>query len=283
MKCALLTNRSLVRIDGDVAVDFLQNLVTCDMENLAEGEATFGALLTPQGKILFDFFCLRTPTGFLFDIADHLQADFIKRMTFYKLRAAVEIAPVDDGRKVYTMWGDTESPASNDGRIFADPRIAKMGWRSIAAACDTNADMEDYLQHRIEIGVPEGGIDFAYGDAFPHDAMMDQFSGKGAGIAFNKGCYVGQEVVSRMKHRGTARRRVVKINAKQSLPAPGSAVQCGEKSIGTLGSVSTNNALAMVRIDRLGKALATNEPVSIEGIVVDACLPDWVNIVLESA
>ena len=285
MKLAQLTNRALVRIDGEVAVDFLQNLITCDVEQLIEGEASFGALLTPQGKILFDFFCVRTGTGFLFDIASELQADFIKRMTFYKLRTPVEIAAVNDDYKVYAAWDSLETPDMDDvdiedGHAFYDPRLAKMGIRMIISVQETNAEALDYKQHRLAVGMPESGSDYAFGDTFPHDAMMDQFENKGAGVAFTKGCYVGQEVVSRMQHRGTARRRIIMIIADQELPQSGSSIEAGGKSIGTIGSTQSTNGLAMVRIDRLANAIENGDEVSSEGIVLQTRLPEWTSLSL---
>ena len=276
MKTARLTDRALVRIDGEEATDFLQNLVTCDVETLAKGEATFGALLMPQGKILFDFFCMRTTDGYLFDINAGLAADFIKRMTFYKLRAPVDIAAVDDGRAVYAIW---EGNPDNDS-AFIDPRLTAMGWRVFAVDTETNASLEDYHTHRIVIGMPQGGLDYTYGEVFPHDAMMDQFEASGAGVAFEKGCYVGQEVVSRMKHRGTARKRVVHVSAETELPPTGAAVESGGKTIGTLGSICGKFGLAMMRIDRLADALSDDNPVTIKSIEVVAKLPDWADIAL---
>lgn len=139
----------------------------------------------------------------------------------------------------------------------------------------TTAQIEDYAAHRIALGMPEGGEDYAYGDTFPHDAMMDQFENKGAGVAFTKGCYVGQEVVSRMQHRGTARRRVVMISGDQPLPETGTAIEADGKSIGAIGSHLAENGLAMVRLDRLSKAIANGDPISCKGVVLTAQLPKW--------
>ncbi len=282
MKTAHLSNRALVAIDGDSAPEFLQNLITCDVEQLVEGEASFGALLTPQGKILFDFFCIRTGQGFLFDIASELQADFVKRMTFYKLRSPVEISAIQDDMKIFAAWDDDNKPDMDDididdGHAYFDPRLGLMGIRMITSAQDTSSDVADYNAHRIRLGMPQGGEDFAYGEAFPHDAMMDQFEGSGAGVAFQKGCYVGQEVVSRMQHRGTARRRIVIISADQPLPASGSAVEASGKLIGTIGSVHNNKGLAMVRIDRLANATA----ITSDGVDLEARLPTWSKLSLE--
>ncbi len=273
MKSAHLENRSVVRVDGVEAVEFLQNLVTCDVEALIEGETTFGALLTPQGKILFDFFCVRTAYSFLFDIKASMRSDFIRRMMFYRLRAPLEISAVDN-QIVFAIWDG----AATNPNALADPRLAAMGFRLIAAGMETNAEPSDYHAHRISLGMPEGGPDYAFGETFPHDAMMDQFESKRAGVAFEKGCYVGQEVISRMKHRGTARRRIVMVSADADLPPPGASLEADGKSIGTLGSTSGRNGLAMARLDRLANAGG----VTADGVAINAKLPDWANIILES-
>lgn len=286
MKSAHLSDRALVRIDGEMASEFLQNLITCDVEQLSEGEASFGALLTPQGKILFDFFCVRTGTGFLFDITSELQTDFIRRMNFYKLRTPVEISAVQDEFKIFTAWDsnqklDMDDIDIEDGHVFFDPRLAMMGIRMITGLQNVSSDIAEYDAHRIALGMPQGGDDFAYGDAFPHDAMMDQFESSGAGVAFQKGCYVGQEVVSRMKHRGTARRRVVMVTSDRPLPPSGSPVESDGKSIGTIGSVINNHGLAMVRIDRLATAISDGKGITSAGTGLQAQLPDWTDLTLE--
>jgi len=286
MKTAHLSNRALVSINGDMAVEFLQNLITCDVDGLKEGEAGFGGLLTPQGKILFDFFCIRTGQGFLFDIASELQADFIKRMTFYKLRTPVEISAVENGNKIFAAWDGNKKPDMDDidiedGHAYFDPRAGMMGIRIITVQQQVNSDLAEYNSHRIAVGMPQGSDDFAYGNIFPHDAMMDQFETAGAGVAFQKGCYVGQEVVSRMQHRGTARRRIVMISANQPLPPFGSAIEANGKSIGTVGSVDDCNGLAMVRIDRLVNALGEGTAITSEDIELEAKMPDWTKLTLK--
>ncbi len=285
MNSAELTDRALVRIDGEVATEFLQNLITCDVEKLVEGEATFGALLMPQGKILFDFFCVKTGTGYLFDISESLTADFIKRMTFYKLRTPVEIAAADDSLKVFAAWNnsdkfDLDDIDIEDGFAFIDPRLTAMGARIFSSVFEASAGLNDYNGHRIARGMPAGGGDYAFGEAFPHDAMMDQFENEGTGVAFSKGCYVGQEVVSRMQHRGTARRRIIIIKAEQALPEPGTPIDADGKAIGTIGSTNESQGLAMMRLDRLSKAIAAGNPISADGIALTAQLPQWSSLSL---
>ena len=209
-RIAELTSRGVVSVGGADAKPFLDNLFTTDVGEAGDGKAVYGGLLTPQGKILFDFIVFADGERYLIDIKRALVADLVKRLGFYKLRAKVDIADLSSERIVVAAWGG-DAPPILDGPVAPDPRFAALGYRAIVppgadmAPDYTEATDADYHDHRIALGVPEGGVDFAYGDAFPHDAAMDQLHG----VDFRKGCYIGQEVVSRMEHRGTARRRPV--------------------------------------------------------------------------
>ena len=267
--CAVLEDRKIIRIKGADAVHFLQGIVTCDVDHLAPGEAAFGALLSPQGKIMFDFFLIRTEEGFLADAPAQLADDLAKRLGFYKLRAKVDIEP-DDSIHVTAFWGG--EPADAGGTTVRDPRHEKLGWRQYGK--EALADCaRDYDAHRIGLGVPQGGSDFAYGDAFPHDALMDEMNA----VAFTKGCFIGQEVVSRMRHRGTARKRVVMIEADAPLPGPQTAVTAGGKPAGETGSASANRGLALLRLDRIKPALDEGADVLAGDTPVRVTLQPWVS------
>src|ERR1700744_2112923 len=209
-KAAMLEDRGVISVSGADATGFLQGLLTNDVERLQPGEARYAALLTPQGKILFDMVIVRALEGdepsYLIDCAAAQTADLAKRLGFYKLRAKVAIADLSADRAVAAFWGD--EPASVDGLVYADPRDPRLGSRAILprpiAASVGTEHVGEYEGLRIAVGAPKGGLDFAYADAFPHDANFDLLHG----VDFDKGCYVGQEVVSRMKHRGTARKRI---------------------------------------------------------------------------
>jgi hypothetical protein len=131
-------------------------------------------------------------------------------------------------------------------------------------------DGSAYDAHRIAAGVPRGGLDFIYGDAFPHETNMDRLHG----VDFDKGCYVGQEVVSRMQHRGTARTRTVRIVLDGFAPEPGTAILAGEKSVGSIGSAAGHDALALLRIDRVADALAAGSALTSGGLAVRVADPD---------
>jgi folate-binding protein YgfZ len=273
-KIAELSRRGVVAVGGPDAETFLNDLITSDVPK-AQGTAAFAGLLTPQGKILFDAIVFRDGVRLLFDLPRALAADFAKRLTFYRLRAKVEIADLSDERIVVAAWGN--GAPILDGPVAPDPRLAELGYRAIVpAGADMAPDFSeataaDYDAHRISLGVPEGGIDFAFGEGFPHDADMDQLHG----VDFKKGCYVGQEVVSRMQHRGTARRRFIIATGTGTLPPPGSPVNAGDRALGTLGSSVGTSGLALVRLDRAKEAMDAGVAIDAGAIRVALTLPQW--------
>jgi folate-binding protein YgfZ len=267
-RVATLDGRALLRIGGSDAESFLQGLVTCDVAGMGPGDARFGALLSPQGKILFDFFLVRGPESFLVDVAQSMRDDLLRRLAIYKLRAKVEIEPFDPRTGVHASW-DGEAPLV-DGIAVVDPRVAAMGHRLYCRKPPTG-EAGDYEAHRIDVGLPAGGRDFAYGDAFPHEALMDQFGG----ISFSKGCFVGQEVVSRVQHRGTARSRIVKVAGNSQLPPPSTPVLAGGKACGQLGSCAGTVGLALVRLDRAAEAMAKGTGLHAGSVVIVATIPEW--------
>lgn len=274
---AELPRRGVVAVSGPDAEKFLDGVVTNDVAGIAAGGASYGGLLTPQGKILFDFIVFRDGERFLLDLPRSAIADFVKRLGFYKLRTKVDIGDVSDTYRVAASWGSPRPPFV-DGLIAPDPRLESLGFRMIVAVDQplaaegyAPADEHDYDAHRIAAGVPEGGLDFAYGEAFPHDADMDQL----AGIAFDKGCYVGQEVVSRMEHRGSARRRIVRVLAASPIPPAGAEIVAGERPVGVIASSSDHAGLALVRLDRVKDAIDAGQPLLARGLPVEIALPDW--------
>jgi hypothetical protein len=296
MKAALLPDRGVVKVAGDGARNFLHGLVTADMLGLTPGTAAFGALLTPQGKIIADFIIVEAPaepggppeSGFVLDIPRALGAALVQRLNLYKLRAKVQIEDVSSRLGVLAAWGGsaagpTPIPAAiaGLGLCYADPRLPALGLRAIiapdrageaAAALGTAlVPASDYDVHRIALVVPQGGVDFAYSDAFPHETDMDQLHG----VDFTKGCFVGQEVVSRMQHRGTARTRAVPVRYDGAPPAAGTAITAGGRQIGTLGSTGGGRGIALLRLDRADEALAEGEVLAAGAVTLHLVKPGW--------
>jgi folate-binding protein YgfZ len=258
-----------VKVAGGEAASFLHGLVTNDVDHTGVGEARYAALLTPQGKILFDFFIYRAPaeTGamFMIDCPANLTPELVKRLGFYRLRAKIAIEDLSGEFLVAAFW-DSAAPRV-EGFLFADPRDARLGFRAIlprAEAFRLAQAPADYESHRISLAVPKGGADFAYADAFPHDVNMDLLNG----LDFKKGCYVGQEVVSRMRHRGGARKRVVKVTFAGPAPPAGAAIKAGDATIGAVGSSSSGAGLALIRLDRLADAKAAGRALAADGVAL---------------
>ena len=267
---ARLVRRGVVAVGGPDAVKFLNDLVTADVTHAGPGSAVYAGLLTPQGKVLFDFIIFRDGDDFWIDLAREKAADFAKRLGFYRLRANVTVADRSADHTVLAGWGG--QPVDSARIAAPDPRLPALGWRAIVAGDGPGyASQADYDAHRIACGVPEGGIDFAFGDLFPHDSDMDQLGG----VDFTKGCYVGQEVVSRMEHRHTARRRFVIATGAGPLPASGSEIAAAGKPIGTLASSAGRIGLALVRLDRAKEAMDKAEPLLAADTPVTLALPPW--------
>jgi folate-binding protein YgfZ len=260
MQAALLPDRGVVKVVGDDARRFLNGLVTNDAARIAPGKPAFAALLTPQGKIIVDFIvaeALAEDGGGFFLVCEDLS----------------------NVLGVMAIWNNAGE--SEYGLSYPDPRLPALGMRvmlpphlAAEAAADlgaTLADAESYDAHRITLGVPRGGTDFIYGDTFPHEADMDQLNG----IDFDKGCYVGQEVVSRVEHRASARSRVVPIAYDDFSPLSGLPIMAGEKQVGTLCSTAKGRGLALMRLDRVEDALAKRIALEAGGISIRLVKPDW--------
>lgn len=282
MKAAFLPDRGVVKVGGEDARNFLNGLVTTDVTLLRPGLGRFGALLTPQGKIIADFLITEAPSGhgggFLIDAPRALAKGLADKLGFYKLRAKVAVENLSDSLGVLAVW-DGE-PAMKPDLAFADPRSDALGWRilipeelkqKVADLVGAElVDSEIYEAHRIACGTPRGGLDFMYGDAFPHETNMDRLHG----VDFDKGCYVGQEVVSRMQHRGTARTRTVKVVLEDFSPEPGATVLAGDKAVGTMGSTSGGNGLALLRTDRVADALDAGLKLTAGGLGIHLADPN---------
>ena len=280
MPATHLIDRGVIRVSGEDARDFLQNLVTNDMDAVTLEHAGYGALLTPQGKIISDVLIVAVPEdeggGFLLDTPLLQTTDLMKRLKLYKLRAKVTLDDLTEATAVIASADGSALPG-DVGIVYVDPRLPALGQRALTdrdgAAEIATAPAEDWHARRIALGIPDGGRDFAYGDAFPHEALLDQIGG----VSFRKGCYIGQEVVSRMQHRGTARTRVVPIIFDGGIAAEtGAEATSGGKTLGRIGSTANGRALAMLRLDRVADALAAGEPLLGGGLAFTLAKPDFI-------
>jgi hypothetical protein len=255
-------DRAVLGLEGPETENFLHNLVTADVLGLAEGEARYGALLTPQGKILFDFFVVKTAEGYLLDCAASQLEELTKRLMFYRLRAKVAMTE----RKDLEVGVSAERPAGMTA--YADPRTSLIGWR-IVTGKGTLSEGSGYDGARIALGLADSDGDIGSGELFPHEANLDQLGA----VSFSKGCYIGQEVVSRMEHRATARSRILPVTFDGAAPARGAAIKSADKIIGSVLSSAGHAALALLRLDRMAEA---TQPLLTDAVRVHVHKPAWI-------
>ncbi|PNG24964.1 YgfZ/GcvT domain-containing protein [Methylocella silvestris] len=258
-RLSFLADRGVVRLLGAEAEKFLQRLITNSVLSIAPGESRFSALLSPQGKLMFDFFVLPLPegpeAGYYFDCVRAQAPDLVKRLNLHKMRAKIGIEDLSESLGVAALT-EGEAPSGIGALAYRDMRAPGMGERVIASrealARIADSDESTYEARRIAAGVPRGGRDFVYGDAFVQDVNLDWLNG----VDFKKGCYVGQEVVARVHYRKSAKKRIVKFSFEGEPPAPGVEIAAGGPPLGQVGSISGSEGLAMIRLDRLEDAKA---------------------------
>jgi len=242
-------NRSVFRLSGEGVAAWLDGLIS----NSLSGPMTFAALLTPQGKIIADFFVTEDGEEVLLDTPNKFAESLFKRLRMYKLRAPIEIGDITETHNVYAIW-DGEGEEG-----LADPRHPILGRRLITA--DYLDASDDYNAHRLSLGVVDSEWDFDTVTTFPADANMDLMNG----VDFKKGCFVGQEVVSRMKRMTTVKKRMRGLVLEGDANA-GDKIMAGERVIGDVLHVHDKMGMGLIRLDRLKAAEV--EP-SVNGVEVD--------------
>jgi folate-binding protein YgfZ len=272
MESAHLDDRAVLAVSGPQAREFLQGLITNDVERLSPGTALYTALLTPQGKILFDFFLTEGEGALLIDCARDAAEALHKKLRMYRLRATVEIEPRDQLGVYVNLAGHPPNRVAYADRAvtFVDPRLPMLGMRSIGAIAEMPSDLQGpraWQALRLAAGVPEAG-DFGYEKIFALDAGLDELNA----VSFTKGCYIGQELTSRMKHRATTRKRILTITADTALPPPGAALTRGGIEIGEVVAAYGMRGFALMRLDRLEE---TQGPVTAAQIPVVLVKPVW--------
>jgi len=264
-KIVALTQRGVIAVTGADRVGFLNGLVSNEVANAGPGRAVWAALLTPQGRYLADFFIFAAGEVLLLEV---LAADIellLPKLRRFKLRAAVELADVSDRYKVYAGW---DGPIPEAGVAAPDPRSAAAGWRVLSeVALAANATLEEYAAHRIGLGLPDGPPDLEADKTLLLEAGFDELGG----VAWDKGCYMGQELTARTKYRGLVKRRLVPVALAESV-LPGAKIMAGAQEVGELRSVVAGLGLAMLRLDALDKELMA------DGVGLTPRLPDWLRV-----
>lgn len=254
-------DRALIRVSGPEARTFLNNVLTQSLEGLDADRVRYAALLTPQGKVLADMFVWPEGDGVLLELDPSRGADVVRRLTMYKLRAQ---ATLEDVTSVALY-----APERFEGAV-ADPRFpgGALGWRAVAARGEYADGAAAYEAHRLAVGAPELARDAAADEVFALEALLEELNG----VDFQKGCFIGQENVSRMKRRATTRKKFCPVIFEGDAPPYGAAVTAGAAVLGEIRTGAPGRAIAFLRLDR---ALATAEPLTAEGRPVRLAAPDW--------
>lgn len=266
---AHLPDRGIIAITGADCTSFLQGIVSNDVEKITASQAGYGAFLTPQGKYLYDFFMVRVGDAILVDTERDRIAPFIKRLSLYKLRADVQLEDVSEQYGVGVVFGDgaldqTDLDASpgaavpfGDGVVYVDPRLRDAGARTVLPT-DSNAlsslggehvDHSVYDEHRIDLGLPDGSRDLIVEKSVLLENGFDELNG----VDWTKGCYMGQEVTARTKHRGLVKKRLMPVTIEGPLPESGSPIMAGDREVGEMRSSCGTTGLAMIKLSYLAE------------------------------
>ena len=288
-----LEDRGVVSVDGPEAGPFLQGLISNDIERVTDARGIYAALLTPQGKFLHDFFVLRRDAGYLLDCEGPRTGDLGRRLMAYRLRADVALADATEDYRVIALFGGDGGDGAFDlpagegsaapwagGTLMRDPRGGALGLRAVLPVGADLAFMEqagfargspaDYERHRIAIGAPDGSRDMEVGRATLMECGFEALNG----VDFEKGCYVGQELTARTKHRGLVRRQLAPVALEGPLPPNGTPIMAGEREVGEIRSGLDNAALAVLRLERIAAAAEVGEPLTAgEARVIPPDLP----------
>ena len=291
----VLDDRGVVSVSGADTLTFLQGLISNDIKKVDSGHAIYATLLTAQGKFLHDFFVAAAPGGggFLIDCELGRIDDLIRRLTMYKLRAAVELSNVSDDYDIVAFpsssaleeLGLQADPGTarglDHGIVFTDPRLAEIGARAILnTGAGTAALLNDgfvpgntnaYRDARLKLGLPDGSRDIIVEKSFPLECGFDELHA----IDYEKGCYVGQELTARTHHRGKIRKRLMPVVIEGPLPEPGTAVMHGDREVGEIRSGADNRAIALIRVEHFEAALQANDSFTAAGATVTPIKPDW--------
>ena len=246
--------RRLISVAGPDARGFLQGLVTNDIGRVDRDGIAWAALLTPQGKYLSDFFILRWPEGYLLDVPEAQADDLLRRLTMYKLRAQVTLAQPDG---VGVVRGTGPAPEG----ALADPRHPDLGWRLYGTDLPPD-DGTDWDALRVRLLVPESGIELVPNDSYILEMGFERLNG----VDFRKGCYVGQEVTARMRHKTVLRKGLAPARISGVVP-PGTPVIRDGREVGQVLTQSGGRAIAFLRFDRIGPGMQA------EGMAVEAEAP----------
>lgn len=269
LSSCILPRRSILKVEGEERLEFLQGLVSNDVTKATEEKAVYSAFLTPQGKFLCDFFLIQKGDSLLLDLEESAFAAFKKKLTMFKLRADVKLSDVTADYDVVAVFGgETSQPG-----IFEDPRLAEAGYRAIVEKGTRIENAEDvdfdvYDLHRIKLGLPDGSRDMTVEKSILLENGFDELNG----VDWDKGCYMGQELTARTKYRALIKKRLLPISVNGELPPSGTEIKSGDKVVGEVRSGVHNHALATIKLD------AMNQSLTVDGENLKVNIPKWIDL-----
>lgn len=264
MFIAELPHRGVIEIDGEDKETFLQGLISNDINLVTSTQAIYAALLTPQGRFLFDFFITEKDGTFLLDVESARHEALLKKLSLFKLRSKVTLKARPD-LKVYALWGEGNFPME----AYHDPRLKALGARLIGQM-EPNASAKEYDLHRLKLGVPEGGIDLLPEKAILLESGLDELNA----VSWTKGCYMGQELTARTKYRGLVRKRLFPVKIEGPAPESGAEVFLGDTAVGEMRSSCNGYGLILLRTE----AAKTGEVLTCGKATLTPYIPDWMII-----
>ena len=289
---ALLPDRGVISVTGPDSQEFLQGLISNDITQVSASNAIYAALLTPQGKYLFDFFISEAGGELLVECEKARITELMKRLRMYKLRADANLADVSDEYAVFAIWGDGVAQAAGlnetagsaieteGGTLYIDPRLESAGARAVfsvkkaenylASIGGTLGSSSDYDLHRLKLGLPDSSRDMVIDKSILLESGFDELNG----VDWNKGCYVGQELTARTKYRGLVKKRLVPVSIEGDAPEPGAIILAGEKNAGEMRSSNGTQGLALLRLEQLENETAE---LVCDQATLRPIRPDWAN------
>jgi folate-binding protein YgfZ len=240
MNITHLPHRGVIQIQGEDKAPFLQGLITNDVALITPTHAIYAALLTPQGRFLYDLFIIEKDNSYLLDVEMERLEALLKKLSLYKLRSQVTLKSRHD-LKVYALWGE-ESALPKEA--YPDPRLVELGARMMGTLSET-ATPQDYDMHRLILGVPEGGQDLIPEKAILLESGLDELNA----ISWTKGCYMGQELTARTKYRGLVRKRLFPVIIEGEPPPFGSEIFLDGTSVGEMRTSNKEHGLALLRLE----------------------------------